>query len=136
MELNDHDKLIWDQELANFVSQRVFDAHIHMFAPQHMPQPERAPWDLADLDVLQRWASILYDGRPTSFLTLGSPLHGIDVQTHNDWCIRQIECDRQSRFQRLVTPQCAIEDIHNDCQKLGVVGLKPYRIFSVTDDIK
>ena len=136
MDLTEHDQFIWEEELSDFVSERVFDAHIHLFSPEHMPQPEEAPWDLADLDVLRRWATILYDGRPTSFLTLGSPLSGIDVQVHNRWCMQEIQSDGQSRFQRLVTPECNVEDIYNDCQQVGVVGLKPYRIFSITGDIK
>ena len=121
MELTEHDQLIWEEELSDFVSERVFDAHIHLFSPEHMPQPEEALWDLADLDVLRRWATILYDGRPTSFLTLGSPLSSIDVQVHNRWCMQEIQSDSQSRFQRLVRPECNVEDIYNDCQRVGVV---------------
>ena len=93
MELNEHDKLIWEEELSDFVSERVFDAHIHMFSPGHMPQPERAPWDLAGLDVLRQWSNKLYGDRPTNFLTLGSPIPGIDVQAHNRWCMQQIKGD-------------------------------------------
>ncbi len=135
------DQQIWDEELADFVPRRVFDAHIHLFHPDHLPPPSQtdppaARWGLADLATLQAWAQRLYPGRETHFLTLGTPLRGIDVETHNRWCIEQLRGDARSRFQRLVTPACRLEDIERDLRSSQVVGLKPYRNFSVTGDIQ
>lgn len=133
-----HDQQIWDEELADFVPLRVFDAHIHLFNPQHLrPTAPLAAqsWGLADFSVLQAWAERLYPGRETHFLTLGTPLPGIDVEPHNAWCREQMRADPQSRWNRLVTPSCQLTDIERDLQAPGCIGLKPYRIFSVTGDI-
>lgn len=133
-----HDEQIWHEELQDFVPERVFDAHIHLFHPGHLPPTSPAaaePWSFADLAVLERWAARLYPGRETHFLMLGSPLPGIDVAAHNRWCIEQVRRDPQSRINRLVTPSCPIEDIERDVREPGVIGLKPYRIFSITGDI-
>ena len=108
-----HDQQIWDEELQDFVPDRVFDAHIHLFNPDHLSAAGSSAntWGLADLATLQGWAARLYPGRETHFLALGTPLSGIDVATHNHWCIEQIQQDPQSRMNRLVTPSCRLEDI-------------------------
>ena len=131
-----HDQQIWDEELQDFVPDRVFDAHIHLFNPDHLSAAGSSAntWGLADLATLQGWAARLYPGRETHFLALGTPLSGIDVATHNHWCIEQIQQDPQSRMNRLVTPSCRLEDIERDVRQRGMIGLKPYRIFSVTGE--
>ena len=132
-----HDQQIWDEELQDFVPDRVFDAHIHMFNPEHLKESSRATnfWGYADFATLQQWAARLYPGRETHFLALGTPALGIDVQAHNRWCVEQIGNDPQSRMNRLVTPSCRAQDIERDVREQGFIGLKPYRLFSVTGDI-
>ncbi len=132
-----HDQQIWDEELQDFVPDRVFDAHIHMFHPEHLT-PAASPssaWGHTDFSALQQWAARLYPGRETHFLVLGTPIQGIDVTAHNRWCIEQVQQDPQSRMNRLVTPSCRVEDIERDVREQGFIGLKPYRVFSVTGDI-
>ena len=131
----EHDRQIWDEELAGFVPSRVFDAHIHLFDPRHMPDDTNWTWSLADLETLQKWAQTLYPGRETHFLVLGTPAPGIDVTAHNEWAIQQVQLDSQSRMNRLVTPGCSTEEILRDFQQPGFIGLKPYRLFSVTGDV-
>lgn len=134
---SDHDQQIWDEELQDFVPDRVFDAHIHMFNPEHLAATARNEdsWGYTDFATLQQWATRLYPGRETHFLSLGSPMPGIDVRQHNQWSIAEIQKDPQSRLNRLVTPACRLEDIERDVRERGVIGLKPYRFFSVTGDI-
>ena len=77
-----HDQQIWDEELQDFVPNRVFDAHIHLFNRKHLPAAAGAPlghWGDADLATLRQWAQRLYPGRETHFLVLGTPVPGIDV---------------------------------------------------------
>lgn len=135
---SEHDQQIWDEDLQDFVPERVFDAHIHMFHPGHLAESSPAaanPWGLADLANLKQWAERLYPGRETHFLVLGTPLPGIEVAAHNAWCIDQVRQDPQSRMNRLVTPSCRLQDIERDLREPGFIGLKPYRSFSVTGDI-
>lgn len=132
-----HDQQIWDEELEDFVPDRVFDAHIHLFNPDHLAatEPTANQWGASDFATIKQWAARLYPGRETHFLVLGTPLRGIDVAAHNDWCMAQVRQDPQSRMNRLVTPACTVEDIRRDIQEQRFIGLKPYRIFSVTGDI-
>ncbi|MCX7423113.1 MAG: aminotransferase class III-fold pyridoxal phosphate-dependent enzyme [Planctomycetia bacterium] len=130
-----HDQQIWDEELQDFVPDRVFDAHIHMFHPEHLTAAPASAWGHTDFSALQQWAARLYPGRETHFLVLGTPIRGIDVTAHNRWCIEQVSHDPQSRMNRLVTPSCRVQDIERDVREQGFIGLKPYRLFSVTGDI-
>jgi len=132
-----HDQQIWDEELRDFIPDRVFDAHIHLFNPAHLPADASGAGtrDLVDFPSLQQWAARLYPGRETHFLVLGLPVPGIDVAAHNTWGIEQVRHDPQSRMNRLVTPACRVEDIARDVRERGFVGLKPYRFFSITGNI-
>ena len=137
-DFSQHDQQIWDEELQDFVPDRVFDAHIHMFHPEHLKTAvpsALSSWGLADFSTLQQWAARLYPGRETHFLVLGTPAPGIDVTAHNRWCIDQVSQDPRSRMNRLVTPSCRVPDIERDVRERGFIGLKPYRLFSVTGDI-
>ncbi len=131
-----HDQQIWDEELQDFVPDRVFDAHIHLFHHAHLAvSSDSHAWSDADLSTLQQWAHRLYPGRETHFLVLGTPTIGLDVTAHNRWCLEKVRQDPQSRMNRLVTPQCQLADIERDIREQGFIGLKPYRIYSVTGDI-
>jgi predicted TIM-barrel fold metal-dependent hydrolase len=132
------DQQIWEEELEDFVPSRVFDAHIHMLHLEHLPQSTTGvfhSWSEADLPTLKKWAARLYPRRETHFLVLGTPAPGIDVAAHNRWCIQQVQQDPQSRMNRLVTPSCGVSDIERDIREYGFIGLKPYRLFSVTGDV-
>ena len=132
---SEQDQVIWDEELSDFVPDRVFDAHIHLFNGAHYP-PGTAAWSDQGLADIHRWAESLYPGRRTHFLALGSPLIGIDVAAHNNWLISEIQKDSNSRLNRLVTPACTPDEIRRDVEQAGVVGLKPYRIFALNGDAK
>lgn len=131
---NEHDQQIWDEELSEFVPERVFDAHIHMFNPEHLREAA-SQWTYADLQTLRTWAESLYPGRQVHFLVLGTPTTGLDTNAHNQWAMQQVAQDPDSRFHRLVTPTCTADAIRRDVAAHGCTGLKPYRIYSTTGDI-
>jgi hypothetical protein len=96
-----HDQQIWDEELQDFIPDRVFDAHIHMLNPEHLSATTPTAfnnWSHADLPALQQWAARLYPGRETHFLVLGTPAPGIDVFAHNRWCIKQVHRDPRNNY--------------------------------------
>ncbi|WP_040351705.1 amidohydrolase family protein [Blastopirellula marina] len=134
-EYTEHDQRIWDEELEEFVPSRIFDAHIHLFDRSHVGPEHPCGWLNSDLATIRAWAERLYPGREVHFLVLGTPVYGIDVQQHAQWQIEQVRQDPLSRVNRLVTPACTCEEILCDVQQAGVIGLKPYRIFSQTGDI-
>ena len=48
--LTEQDRVIWKEELAQFVPERVFDAHVHLLDRQHLSQVEGAFLDWKDTD--------------------------------------------------------------------------------------
>lgn len=132
----EHDEGIWNEELSDFVPDRIFDAHIHLFNPEHVSSAAKCHWTYADLGTIQQWADRLYPGRETHFLVLGTPVVDIDVTAHNAWSVDQVQRDPQSRINRLVTPACTADAIRHDAAQRGVAGLKPYRVYSTTGDIQ
>ncbi len=131
---NEHDLQIWNEELNDFIPDRIYDAHIHMLHLSHLPEDKRI-WGQAELKDLKKWAERLYPGRDVSFLTLGTPFPEIDVAAHNKWFAEQIKEDPKSRWNRLVTPDCTTEEIEKDFETGQMIGLKPYRFFSTTGDV-
>lgn len=133
------DEEIWADELEDFVPRRVFDAHIHLLDVAHLrKQSGNSAVSVrrsSDMAALQEFTGRLYPGRDTHYLALGTPVKDIDVAAHNPWCIDQVAGDPSSRLNVLVTPECGVDTIREWVGKPGVVGLKPYRIYSVTGDI-
>ena len=132
------DRRIWEEELAGFVPERIFDAHAHLWSDDHLPSdhPDRGARAYADLSVHRAWAERLYPGREIHFLMLGCPITTeMDVTAHNEFLAQDITKDPLSRASMIVTPGMTSEEVSNAVDQYGFVGLKPYRVFSSTGDI-
>lgn len=135
IDYREEDQRFWEEELEDFVPQRVFDAHCHFFQSNCMQPGAKHPFrHESDLATLEAWSEKLYPGRRVNYLVLGMPVVGTDVDKHNTMVAEQLARDPGSRANRLVTPECKIDDIHSDIKNKGFIGLKPYRVFSVTGD--
>ena len=136
LDYRDCDRQIWEEELSEFVPDRILDAHIHFFWASDFPiPPPQGARDDAGLSTLNDWARVLYPGRRMQYLILGMPVVGIDVARHVESVRREIDGVPGIRYNRLVTPSCRTEDIERDLQHPQFTGLKPYRTYSVTGDI-
>jgi len=145
IDYRDCDRLIWEEELEDFVPSRILDAHIHFFwpsnivgiAPESIERSDRqaAHLDVHDLETVNQWANVLYPGRRMQYLILGMPHKGTDVTKHVESVRAEIEGVPGIRYNRLVTPSCRLADIERDLKNPLFVGLKPYRTYSVTGDI-
>ena len=131
------DRIVWEEDLDPFVPARIFDAHVHLWRSDHIPEdsPDQRSLFPADMRLTEKWNRIMFPGRKFDYLILGLPALGIDVGRHNEFVARELKRYPDSRMNRLVTPQCRVEDIRADVLKHGFMGLKPYRIFAVTGDI-
>ncbi len=134
--LSQQDRIIWEEELDQFIPQRIFDTHVHLLDRRHLSKVKGAflCWKDTDWDNIQDYTQQLFPGREFHCLVLGTPSPGIDVKSHNQWIAQQIKSDPQSRMNRLVTPNCKTVDIERDFKKWRFNGLKPYRLFSLTGD--
>ena len=137
IDYRDIDRQCWEEELADFVPDRLMDAHVHLFDSGDFEElPERfAKTEDNKLSDLNAWAEVLYPGRHMNYLVLGNPSPEIDVGRHVDFVNSEIEQFPQTRHNRLVKPSCKLEDIARDLDHPQILGLKPYRTLSVTGDI-
>ncbi len=136
IDYRDCDRQVWEEELEEFVPDRILDAHIHFshksyLSKRYPPARTRKKVGLVELNA---WADRVYPGRRMQYLVLGTPLPGIDVAKHTQTVKQEIEGVPGVRHHRLVTPSCRIEDIENDLQNPQFTGLKPYLTFSITGD--
>ena len=132
-----YDQQIWDEDLEDFVPERIFDAHTHLWTDEHLPDddPKRGEMMVSDMPNMVRWNERIFPNRRIEYLVLGTPRQGIDVDGHNSWLHEQMQPYRNSRMHRMVMPSCTAEEIRADVARYGFTGLKPYRTYSVTGDI-
>ena len=137
VDYRDCDRKIWEEELADFVPDRLLDAHTHLFwrSNTEAPSQQHGTAEDTDLSRLNSGAGVLYPGRRMQYLVLGTPRSGIIVEKHVRSVKQELEGVSGIRHNRAVTPSCKIEDIERDLDHPLFIGLKPYRTFSVTGDI-
>ena len=71
IDYRDCDRVIWDEELADFVPDRVLDAHIHCYWHSNHSDPDTGGGRPEDtLETLNSWAEVLY---PCLLYTSPSP---------------------------------------------------------------
>lgn len=138
MDYREHDRRIWAEELEEFVPSRVFDAHCHLDSRAHVApdSPDFARTEDVKLSTLRAWAATVYPGRDTHFLLLASPRRGIDVEAHNRMVGEEAAKDPLSRAHALATPERSARQIEEEVKRDGFNGLKIYRFYSSTGDIK
>ena len=137
-EYRPEDRKIWDLELEDFVPHRVYDAHAHMFQRKHVSADKLSETKFRDVDFndLKAFHNAILPGRDVHSIVLGCPALGIDVHAHNTFIKEQTKDDPLTRLHRLTTPACTPQEIERDVKERGFVGLKVYRMFAVSGDMK
>lgn len=130
------DRIIWEEDLDSFVPARLFDSHIHLWSDEHLPSehPLRHQLVQCGMAATEEWNARIFPGRQLEYLVLGMPVPGIDVCGHNRFVAEETGKYPNVRMLRLVTPGCRLADIEADVRERGFMGLKPYRLFSVSGD--
>ena len=134
---NESDRIVWEEDLEDFIPYKIFDAHVHFWDDSFLPlkDPQRNNFVNSDLQITERWNKQMFPGRDFDYLVFGMPLVNADIKANNEFVVSELAGKPNSRKNRLVTPECKTEDIYNDVVKYNFVGMKPYRQFSTTGDI-
>ena len=137
LDYREEDKLFWEEELADWMPSRIYDVHAHLFDPSTVDPTSKYLKTIppASYQDLIDWNATLFPGRDVHFLMLGRPAEGTDVAAHNDYMYEQVTPDPLSRMNRLTIPSTPLEEIEHDVKERGFVGLKVYRLYSVTGDV-
>jgi len=145
LERTDLDVRIWEEELADFVPERVYDVHTHIYrwAFHTDPGKETGPYrkfvkpefEETNRKLLERVDALLMPGRTVHRLAFPFPFHnGCDFEGSNDFIAGEVRGDEPSGALMLVHPGMSGEEVESTVRAHGFLGLKPYRFFSSTGD--
>lgn len=144
LELTAVDRRIWEEELNEFVPQRVFDVHTHIYrwAFNTDPQKETGPywkllgesWSNSTWDLMDQVDAQLMPGRKVQRLSFPFPFAPCDFQASNEFVSEQTTGHAGSGALMLVRPGMAPDDVEAQIEQHGFLGFKPYRFYSSTGD--
>ncbi|MEN6643193.1 MAG: amidohydrolase family protein [Armatimonadia bacterium] len=125
---------IFEQEFADFLPERVYDAHVHVALPEHTrPVPaeaiadswaSEAPHELS-LDQLAEVQQAFFPRRATRSLVFTMPTTWFDIEAGNAYVASGIAAGAVDGL--LVTrPEWPAEHVHDLVKSGGFLGFKPY----------
>jgi len=142
LEYRDIDRRIWEEELASWVPEKVFDAHSHIMRAENClleeddpiaPRPKYVDeWEVIDLARVRRWDSALLPGRQPEHLLIACPWAKADWEGQMKFLASEVPDDTLTRAEMLLAPTMKPEWVAAQVEQYGFVGLKPYR--TLTDD--
>lgn len=147
LQLNDLDRRIWADELDDFVPQRVFDVHTHIYDWNHYLDANKAQsaygallgdkWANANWNLANACDAALMPGREVHRLSFPFPFpHPCDFRGANQFLADQLRNDPQSAGLMLVDPKMTADEVEDCVGRHGFLGLKPYRHYAVAGDIQ
>lgn len=136
---HERNRMIWEQELAGFIPDRVFDAHVHIWDRASVPDDKgfdcgghnvvEYPFEAFDQDLAE-----VFPGRQTGGLCFGIPFPQYNTAANNQY-IGQA-ADRERFFGlRLIDPRENPDEVRHAVEEHGFLGFKPYPDFARPDDV-
>jgi glutamate-1-semialdehyde 2,1-aminomutase len=144
LELRDVDRRVWEEELADFVPERVFDVHTHIYNMRmKSAEPEKeqklegtwADWPLSNRAALEEVDKLLLPNREVHRISFGNPLQSVSLDEANAFVAREVAGDDKSAALMLVRPEMKPSEIKSAIDRYGFRGFKPYRMHSTTGDV-
>lgn len=129
----DFDREIWDKEFEDFVPQKIYDMHTHLWTEsgqEKMPENNSPLRYDAPFAKLKEWSCKIFPNRECHFFCLGSPIENMDVEKHNQWLSEEMKNDPESISAMIVTPQTNDNHLVHGFSELNFDGVKPYRVFA------
>lgn len=145
--LTDVDRRIWREELDEFVPERVFDVHTHLYRwafYQHPQKEQSAYHDLfgrrypeASRALADRCDAALLPGRTVDRLAFPFPFPfatHVDFDASNAYLAEQLQDAPGSAGLMLVHPGMTAEHAEGALDRHGFLGFKPYRFYATSGD--
>ncbi len=138
------DRQIWDQELSEFVPEKLYDVHTHIYDwrsdSQEVSNRTLPPvgiwsdWPISNWEMLEEADKCLFPGRVVHRICLGNPLQDCSLDDANRFVASEIANDSQSVALMLVRPTLSQNILVRQIERYKFCGLKPYRTYSVSGD--
>jgi predicted TIM-barrel fold metal-dependent hydrolase len=134
-EYTDVDRRFWDEHLADWLPERLVDAHAHLSLPGHRvvemtDEMRRQHWvnelmQPMDAETAARCDATVLPGRQITHLAFGWPSLEFDLGAQNDYI--STECAARGWYAlALLQPQWSARRVAEELDKPGVIGIKPY----------
>lgn len=144
-ELNAVDRRIWEEELAHYVPQRVFDVHTHIYRWDFNTDPNKEGGAyhrlLGEKFSDSTWEKIvacdaaLFPAREVHRLSFPFPFSPTcDFEGSNEFIAGEVRNDPASAALMLVHPSMTAEEAERMIDKHGFLGFKPYRFYATSGD--
>ena len=145
IEITDIDRRIWEEELAEFVPQKIYDAHAHIYLPEHDLTGQGAnPPKSADVhdggitqqipaidrETLDHLYALLFPGREVHNVLFGWVFECVDFDAINRFVSEQAAQDPLSAPFMLTPPNFSPQHLAEQVDTYGFVGLKPYLLWT------
>lgn len=142
---SDLDRRIWEDELADFVPERVLDAHTHIYRWAFDLDPNRTTGPFADSigryfpevtwELADEVDAVLMPGRKVDRLAFPFPFpQPCDFEGSNAYLAGEVAKGGASRGLMLVHPGMIAAEVEASLRRTGHIGFKPYRFYSSTGD--
>lgn len=140
-QLSSADKQMVREACDDFVPEKVFDIHTHLFHSGNFAEGKKPEFLETDTgygikdyrEALARWLP----GRQVEGLFFGYPSPGNDRVSENDWVASQLDQHPEQALSRklaLVSPEDGEEATRKLIEKRGFNGIKPYRLYAPVED--
>jgi hypothetical protein len=132
--LNETDTLIWERELRDFIPDKIFDFHCHIFdagelAPESIPAHYRS-LGCYDITSQKKYNAALFPGIKFDCLVTGWPNEAAGLKRQNDFLFSESRKGGGPHMLLLVRPEMDRDYIEAQIDKTGAAGFKPYKCFS------
>ncbi|MBN2293655.1 MAG: amidohydrolase family protein [Pirellulales bacterium] len=138
-ELRQEDSELFAAELEDFVPQRVFDMHAHLWRKANFTDPvpeyvEIGPSEVT-LEVYREHINWILPGREVHGLYFPFPETIPNAtEPHNAWVSQQLVKDPFGRGQFYVRPTDDHDFVRQEMKRLGLRGFKPFNCFADRPD--
>lgn len=131
---HDRNKKIFDEELDDFLPDKILDIHVHVMNEGVLPAgrtfqsggPEITSYTFEDLS---QDLGECFPGRKTAALCFGLPLVEGDHQRNNDYVAEGSDHERFFGLRLLDPHRDDAESVRRDLQGGRLLGLKPYPVY-------
>ncbi|MBT3902814.1 MAG: amidohydrolase family protein [Pelagibacteraceae bacterium] len=145
LNINDLDKKIWEEELNEFVPQKIYDVHTHIYQWKSNLDKDKnngpykyqgENYENVSYELLDQIDHQLFPGRNVERLSFPFPYnYPCDFNNSNDYVSTQTNNHKRSDNLILINPKMDKTEIINHLESSKAVGFKPYRTYSKTGDI-
>jgi glutamate-1-semialdehyde 2,1-aminomutase len=120
------DIAFFDRELTSFVPTRVFDAHCHLHAPDHVAVDLPGVPPTVGQSEYRRLIDAIHPGRQVTPLYIPFPSKREVMPLANAWIAQNVAADPACRGLFFARPEDDPEWVRDQVRRLGLHGLKCY----------